>query len=297
MVALEEAGYISQPHTSAGRVPTDSGYRFFVDAYGAGARLSARHAESVAMFFGEPRWELEDALRQTAALLSRITDHAALVLAPTLHRSMIRRADVVQLGPGRLMTVLVADTGRVDNHMIRVSETISSEDAEDITAILNQVLLDTPLDSAPVTIVSEIERFGELGPAVSEIARVLGKGLVERDADRFFLDGTSNIVDEHKFSDLSTVRQVIGALEHRRVLLEAVAEALAEDAVSVRIGSENPLAEMQFCSVVAAPYGTPDESVGMLGVVGPTRMDYRRTIAAVYAVASNLGRMLTNSEG
>lgn len=293
MAVLEEAGYIFQPHTSAGRIPTDSGYRFFVDAYGAGAKLSPRHARSVATFFGEPRWELEDALRETAALLSTITDHAAVVFAPAFHRSMIRRADVVLLIPGRVMVVLVADTGRVENHMVPVDDSIMAEDAEDLTQMLNQVLTDTPLDSAPVTIAAEMERFGHHTPTVTEIARVLGRGLVEREAERIFLEGTSKIVDEERFSDLGTVRQVIGALEHRRVLLEAVADALANNAVSVRIGAENPLVEMQYCSVVTAPYGSAEESIGMLGVVGPTRMDYRRTIAAVYEVASNLGRMLT----
>jgi heat-inducible transcriptional repressor len=293
MVALEDAGYISQPHTSAGRIPTDAGYRFFVDSSTRPPRLSAHDAASIASFFEEPRWEFEQALRETATLLSHLTDHAALVFAPAAGTSAIRRADVVLLTSGRVMFVLVTDAGRVENHMVAVSEEMTEAAAEDLTRELNALLDGVPLAEAPIKMTTEQSRFGDHADIVAEMAGVLGKALLEREDNRVFLEGTSRIVDEHKFADLETVRQVIEALEHRRVLLEAVVDALAQSPVSVRIGSENPLVEMQYCSVVAAPYGFPGEAIGTLGVVGPTRMDYRRTIAAVYEVASNLGRMLT----
>src|SRR5919202_4517615 len=149
MAALEDAGFIYQPHTSAGRIPTDSGYRFFVDMYTDDAKLTSREARSVRAFFGRPQRELEEALRETASLLSRLTDHAALVLAPAMHRSMVRRVDVVLLALGRVMLVLVADTGRVENHMILVPEDVTVEDAEDMTRLLNEILMDTPLDTSP----------------------------------------------------------------------------------------------------------------------------------------------------
>jgi heat-inducible transcriptional repressor len=122
---------------------------------------------------------------------------------------------------------------------------------------------------------------------------VLGNEIARQESERLYLEGTSNIIDEHKFSDLETVRHVIEALEHRRLFLEVLADALAAGRVSVRIGSENALEEMQYCSVVTAPYGSEGAPIGSLGVVGPTRMDYRRTIAAVHEVAAELGRMLS----
>ena len=109
-----------------------------------------------------------------------------------------------------------------------------------------------------------------------------------------FLEGAVNIVDEHKFSDLETVREVIGTLEHRRLLLEVLADALSTEVLSVRIGSENEARVMHYCSVITAPYGLDDHHLGSLAVVGPTRMDYRRSIAAVHEVAGALGRMLTD---
>ncbi len=290
---LEEAGYIYQPHTSAGRIPTDNGYRFFVDAWGSDVRLPAAQAQEIRSFFGQPRWELEDSLRQTAALLSHLTDHAAVVFAPVLDRSMIRHVELVRLSTNRAMLVLVTDNGLVENHPLTFSETMEDADLESATGTINQVLVDQPLDIAGATIRANLERFSpELRDAVSAISAALDEDVSQRENDRVFLEGASNIVDEQKFADLETVRQVIGALENRRLLLEVMADALSVQDVSVRIGSENQAEGMQSSSVISAPYGVGGNILGSLGVVGPTRMDYRKTIAAVHEVSTNLGRML-----
>jgi heat-inducible transcriptional repressor len=295
MAALEDAGFISQPHTSAGRIPTDSGYRYFVDALGPDTRLPAKQVHQIRSFFGEPRWELEDALRQTASLLSSITNHAAVVFAPALDRSLVRHVELVALSGGRAMVVLVTDTGRVENHIIALPPEPEDMQLDETTQMLNRMLADTPLEEAPAKIIEELERLPlELRLVASAVAVALAQGLHEVDGERVFLEGTSTIVDEHKFSDLETVRQVIGALEHRRLLLEVLEDALSLGSVSVRIGSENQVSEMQFCTVITAPYGGTSSPIGSLGVVGPTRMDYRRTIAAVHEVSANLGRMLTD---
>jgi heat-inducible transcriptional repressor len=294
MMALEEGGYIYQPHTSAGRIPTDAGYRYFVDSWAADVRLPATEARRVRTFFGEPRWELEDSLRQTATLLSNLTQHAAVVFAPGLDRSTVRHVELVKLATGRAMVVLVTDTGRVENHMLPLPEAVSDRQIDALAGRLNKLTIGSPLESAATLIESHLE---ELPPELKELAQSIAKTLRAehdaKDSERVFLDGASNIVDEQKFTDIETVRQVIGALEHRRLVLEVLADALGSNQVSVRIGSENPAAEMQFCSVITAPYGTEDAPMGSIGIVGPTRMDYRRTIAAVYEVSAHLGRMLT----
>ncbi len=295
MGALEEAGYIFQPHTSAGRVPTDAGYRYFVDTGIPPFKLPANEARKVQRFFGEPRYELEDALRQTAALLSGITDHAAVVFAPALERSVVRHVELVPLAGHRAMVVLVTNTGRVENHIIGVSESADEVQLQRAAEMLNRLIVDEPLEKAAEKIAASLERFPaeQRQVAVSVCASLQGD-LNQHEAQRMFLDGASNIVHEEKFADLETVRQVIGALEHRRLLLETLADALSTSQVSVRIGSENSLEEMRSCSVITASYGIEDQPLGSLGVVGPTRMDYRRTIAAVHEVASNLGRMLSS---
>jgi len=293
MVALEDAGYIYQPHTSAGRVPTDAGYRYFVDAWAGSTKLPSREARRIHEFFGEPRWELEDALRKTASLLSALTDHAAVVFAAALDRNVVRHVELVRLSGDKAMALLVTDTGRVANHVVMIPETLDDIQLDQTAEMLNRVVVGVALESAAQTMRAALDRFPlELRDAVATVARALGEELSDRATERVWLEGTSNIVDEHKFADLEVVRQVIGALEHRRLLLEVLAHALSEETVSVKIGTENLLEEMQACSIVTAPYGADGTVVGSLAVVGPTRMDYRRTIAAVNEVASALGRML-----
>lgn len=293
MGALEEAGYIYQPHTSAGRIPTDTGYRFFVNQFASGAKLPVSDTRRIRSFFVEPRWELEDALRQTASLLSSFTDHAAVVFAPALARSVVRHIELVALDGNRAMLVVVADTGRVENHVILTSDDVDPALLDDTAKMLNRIVVGAPLDSAAEKMLGSLDLLPlEMRDTAERAGRVLADELTRNDAERVYLEGTSNIVDEDKFADLETVRGVIGALEHRRVLLELLASALAGDRVEVKIGSEIPGREMQFCTVITAPYRAEGDPIGSLGIIGPTRMDYRRTIAAVWEVAESLGHML-----
>lgn len=293
MGALEDAGFIYQPHTSAGRIPTDAGYRYFVDAWTTDTKLPTREVRRIREFFGEPRWELEDALRKTASLLSALTDHAAIVFAAALDRNVVRHVELVRLSGDKAMVLLVTDTGRVANHVVLIPESLDDIQLDQTAEMLNRVVVGVALESAAETMRSALDRFPlELRDAVATVARALNEELSERATERVWLEGTSNIVDEHKFADLEVVRQVIGALEHRRLLLEVLAHALSADAVSVKIGTENLLDEMRSCSVIIAPYGADGNIIGSLAVVGPTRMDYSRTIAAVDEVASALGHML-----
>jgi heat-inducible transcriptional repressor len=293
MALLEDAGFLSQPHTSAGRIPTDAGYRYFVDAWTRHPRLPAAEAYTVRRFFAEPRFELEDALQKTASLLSRLTDHAAVVFAEALDRNVVRHVELVRLAGDKAMVLLVTDTGRVANHLVLIPDALDDVQLEHTADMLNRVVVGAALEGAPRMMASALERFPlELREAVATVARALEEELAERATERVFLEGTSNIVDEAKFADIETVRQVIEALEHRRLLLEVLAHGLASDAVSVRIGTENMLEEMQLCSIITAPYGAVGGVAGSLAVVGPTRMDYQRTVAAVHEVALSLGRML-----
>ncbi len=294
MAALEEAGLIYQPHTSAGRVPTDVGYRYFVDAWARDVHLPADDARRIQRFFTEPRWELEEALRETAALLSRVTNQAAVVFAPALDRSVVRHVELVRLSGDRVMLVLVTDSGRVENHVVMVDEGVDDVQLEQANEMLNRIVIGALLETAAETIDRSVERFPlELRDAVTSVVKALKEELSQRETERVYLEGASNIVDEAKFADLETVRGVIGALEHRRLVLELLADALAGDRVSVRIGAENRVSQMQFCSVITAPYGSTGTALGSLGVVGPTRMDYKRGIATVHEVAAALGRMLS----
>jgi len=297
MSQLEELGYLYQPHTSAGRIPTDSGYRYFVDFWADQASLPTDEARRIREFFGEPRWELEDALRKTAGLLSELTHDAAVVFAPSLDRSVVRHVELISLAGGRAMLVLVTDTGRVENHVVWGPEAIDGVHLDHASEMLNRLVVGVALVRAAKTIAETLDRFPlELRGTVAAVADVLNEEMTKSASDRVFLEGTSNIVDEHKFADLGTVRHVIDALEQGGRVLEILVEEAGPRRLRVRIGSENPAAEMQLCSIISAAYGSEDNVVGRLAVIGPTRMDYRRGMAAVNEVSANLGRMLTGLE-
>jgi heat-inducible transcriptional repressor len=271
------------------------GYRYFVDAWARDVHLPDSDARRIQRFFTEPRWELEEALRETAALLSRVTNHAALVFAPALDHSVVRHVELVRLSGDRAMLVLVTDSGRVENHVVMVPESIDNVQLEQANEMLNRIVIGLQLESAAETIDEGTDRFPlELRDAVRSVVKALKEELSQRETERVYLEGASKIVDEERFADLETVRGVIGALEHRRLVLEMLADALSGDRVSVRIGSENTVRQMQFCTVISAPYGSTGSSLGSLGIVGPTRMDYTRSIAAVHEVALALGRMLAD---
>jgi heat-inducible transcriptional repressor len=298
MAALEAAGFIFQPHTSAGRIPTDAGYRYFVDEWTGRSRLSALETRRIEDFFVDATWELEESLRRTALLLSGLTQHAAVVFAPSLDRSVVRHMELVGLGGDRAMLVLVTNTGRVENHVVIVPETLDDVQLDQTAEMLNRIVVGVPLESAAITITNSLDRFPlELRDSVERVAAVIAQEMTRDEGDRVFLEGTSNIVDEQKFADLETVRQVISALEHRRILLELAADALALDRITIRIGHENTIEEMQSCTVITTAYGAQGFALGSLGVVGPTRMDYGRTIATVNEVAAHLGRMLRGPAG
>ena len=178
MGILEDAGYIYQPHTSAGRIPTDRGYRYFVDVWAGDGKLPADDARLVSDFFGEPRWELEDALRRTAALLSGMTDHAAVVFAPALDKSMVRHVELLRLSGDRAMVLLVTDTGRVENHVLLIPEALDDVQIDQTAEMLNKLVSDTPLEQVADKIRSTLDRFPlELRDAVATVAGALDEEL------------------------------------------------------------------------------------------------------------------------
>ncbi|HYI46152.1 MAG TPA: heat-inducible transcriptional repressor HrcA, partial [Actinomycetota bacterium] len=159
LAALEEAGLIHQPHTSAGRIPTDAGYRYFVDRFGGNMKLPERESRQVEQFFGEPRWELEEALRQTASLLSTMTDHAAVVFAPALDRSTIRHLEIVALPGTRAMVVVVTDSGRVYNQVVHHDDRLDEEQLARAGRVLDALVVGVALDDVGETLKKSLERF------------------------------------------------------------------------------------------------------------------------------------------
>lgn len=293
MAALEEEGYIAQPHTSAGRVPTDKGYRLFVDRLSTVKPLSAAEKRAIHVLLDEAV-DLDDVIDRTVRLLAQLTRQVAVVQYPSLTRSTVRHVELVPLGGGRLLVVLITNTGRVEQRIVDVGTDPAEALLGDLRARLNAVtsgrhLADvaTVVENLPSAFVPEDQ------PLVRTVLDALEDSLAIKREERIVLAGTANLARSGP-DFVRTIGPVLEALEEQVILLKLLsemAEGLSE--VGVRIGRETENDNLVETAVVASAYGGQGEVVARLGVLGPTRMDYPMTMAAVRAVARYVSRIMS----
>jgi heat-inducible transcriptional repressor len=294
MAVLEEEGYIAQPHTSAGRVPTDRGYRLFVDRLSTVKPMSVAERKAIEQFL-DGALDLDDVVNRTVRLLAQLTRQVAVVQYPTLDRSSVRHLELVPLSTTRVMLVLITDTGRVEQRQIDLPGPVDDHGVADLRGRLNAAIASRPLRDVPVQLADFATR--EPAPtraAASAVVAVLLASLVERREERVVLAGASNLTRlALDFPD--SVHPVLEALEEQVVLIRLLGEISRPSEVSVRIGDENQYEGLRSTSVVSAAYGSGTRALASLGVLGPTRMDYPGTMSAVSAVARYVGRILADS--
>lgn len=290
MAALEEEGYIAQPHTSAGRIPTDLGYRVFVDQLNQLKPMSPAEQRAIAQFL-EQAVDLDDVMLRTTRLLAQLTRQVAVVQYPSLQRSLVRHIELVPVPGRRVMVVVIADTGRVEQRVAEVPLDIEHTVIEDLRSRLNAVVAGKPFVEVAdaVTPILEAASLAER-PAVAAIVSCLLESVVERSDDRVVVAGAANLARYGSHFHTS-VAPLLEAIEEHVVLLRLLGEVSTGDDVLVRIGSEK--SALPTTSVVATGYGGAERNVAQLGVVGPTHMDYSGTMRAVHAVAQYVGRLLT----
>jgi len=291
MAALEEEGFIAQPHTSAGRIPTDKGYRLFVDRLSQVKPLSPAERRAIEKFLSGAV-DLDDVMRRSVRLLAQITRQVALVQYPSLTSSALRHVEVVPLSEHRLLLVLIADSGRIEQRIAEVPTALSEDDLARLRTLVNESVDGEPLASLSERVTDLPERFDEAArPAVSIVLAALLETVVERHEERVVMGGTANLA---RYVDgFDSLEPVLEALEEQMVLMRLLGAAGA-DSVSVTIGHENLVAGMSSTSVISAGYGPNQGTVARIGVVGPTHMDYPSTMASVRAVARYLGQLLRN---
>jgi heat-inducible transcriptional repressor len=296
MAALEEEGLIAAPHTSAGRVPTDAGYRLFVDRLSSVKPMSPAERAAISQFL-EGAVDLDDVVDRTVRLLASLTRQVAVMQYPSLTRSSVRHIEFVPMGVSRLMIVLIVNTGRVEQRVIDTSHDLTSSEGEALVGLMRVKVNATAAGRRLVDAAASLESLPEeFDPSdrdlVRAVVRSLDDALVEEREERVVLAGTANLTRVGTDFPL-TIGPVLEALEQHVVLLKLLGTAReTSDAVSVRIGHENPFAGLQSTSVVSTEYGTGADLVAGLGVLGPTRMDYPTTMASVRAVATYVSRIL-----
>jgi heat-inducible transcriptional repressor len=294
MAVLEEQGYITQPHTSAGRVPTDKGYRLFVDRLSAVKPLSVAERRAIERFL-DGAVDLHDVLGRTVRVLAQLTRQVAVVQYPTLMRSAVRHLEVVQVAEARLLLVLITDTGRVEQRIVDCPVSVTADDVAELRTLLNSAFGGRKLAEASSTVPDLLETAPQhLRPLVGAVSATLVETLVEPGEDRLVIGGTANLARGGGMDFPGSVRPLLEALEEQVVVLRLMSE-VDPSTVLVRIGEENAHESLAGASVVTVGYGSGDRALGGLGVVGPTRMDYPGNMAAVRAVARYVGQILAES--
>ncbi|MFR9799506.1 heat-inducible transcriptional repressor HrcA [Streptomyces sp. MS06] len=293
MAALEDEGFIAQPHTSAGRIPTDKGYRLFVDKLAGVKPMTAPERRAIQNFL-DGAVDLDDVVARTVRLLAQLTRQVAVVQYPSLTRSTVRHVELLSLGPARLMLVLITDTGRVEQRVVDCPVPFGDASLADLRARLNSRVAGRRFTDVPTLLEDLPEAFeAEDRGTVSMVLSTLLETLVEENEERLMIGGTANLTRfGHDFP--LVIRPVLEALEEQVVLLKLLGEA-KDPGVTVRIGHENAHEGLNSTSVVSVGYGSGGEAVAKLGVVGPTRMDYPGTMGAVRAVARYVGQILAES--
>ena len=294
MAVLEEQGYITQPHTSAGRVPTDKGYRLFVDKLSAVKPLSVAERRAIERFL-DGAVDLHDVLSRSVRLLAQLTRQVAVVQYPTLSRSAVRHLEVVQLSAARLMLVLITDTGRVEQRVVEAPVDTDADAVAELRTLLNSAFTGVKLAEAGDKVPDLLDTAPlHLRGLIATISATLLETLVEPSEDRLAIGGTANLTRGNALDFPGTVRPLLEALEEQVVVLRLMGQVDAST-VLVRIGEENAHEALSGASFVSVGYGSTNRALGGLGVVGPTRMDYPGNIAAVRAVARYVGHLLAES--
>lgn len=297
MADLEEMGYLRQPHASAGRVPTDKGYRFYVDYMLEPHEISARDREIIDRSL-RPDDSVEHLMVRTSQLLSRVSNNMGIVVSPQISRVTVQHIQFVKLIENRILVVLVSHSGLVQNRVIHVDEDFSQTDLDQA----GRYIVENFKDKTLLEIKAEIQQIIRQEKALYDkfMQRVIllstetFAGSPEETQSELYLDGASNLIRTPEFSDINRMRLLFETIEEKSRLVSLISRCIKGDTPEVRItiGSENSLPGIGECTLITSPYLWDDKTQGSLGVLGPTRMEYARAISLVEYVAKLLGRVL-----
>lgn len=295
MAEMSEMGYLVQPHTSAGRIPSDRGYRYYVDRLMTPASFEGRRAARQQVVPNGCSTTVEDILQHTCRILSGMTHYLSVATPPAPEATSLHRVYLTPASPRHALLVMLFSTGQVEHRLVELGDGVGPGALERVANYLNAALRGAELEplarralgDTPAELRSERLAIEKVYAAVTELARALSE-------DRIFLEGTTHMLREREFHDVARLEQLLAALERRSVLFDVLSRALRGEDVTVVIGAEGPEL-MRDCSVVTSQYRIGDRVGGFIGVVGPTRMRYDRAVGAVRLMARNLSTVLSQN--
>jgi len=295
MADLEEFGYLQSPHTSAGRVPTEKGYRFYVDSLLQVRKLNSAEQKQLESRYQLKGRKVDEVLRDVSKTLSSISHYTGLVMAPRLETTVFRHIEFVPLSGGRILVVFVTRSGLVQNKIIQTRDKVTRHELEQISGYLNRTLAGLTIQQVKEKIFAEMQeekaRYDRLMSRTLELSR---EALKENLGGEVFIEGTSNILEQPEFANVETMRELFRAFEQKSTLIDLLNRSQQAEGVQIFIGSEPGVAGIQGCSLITSHYASKRGTIGALGVIGPSRMNYSTVIPVVDYTARLLSQVLDN---
>ena len=297
MADLEDLGLLTQPHTSAGRIPTELGLRFYVDTILEVRGITGLEQKVIDREFDGINHKVEQIVRRSSRVLSSISRHIGIVLAPKLSRMTLKQVQFIKINSSTLMAILVGRSGMIQNRIINVEEDLGPDDLERFNRYLNDILEGLTIQEIKTRIVEEMReeknRFDNMLARALELSRRVFND--DELLDDVYVDGQVNLLDWPEFSDVVTMKAIFQTFEDKSILVRLLDSTLNASGVQIFIGSETELAGMEGCTLIASRYSRDSRPLGTLGVIGPTRLNYSKIIPVVDYTAQLVTRMLDSN--
>lgn len=292
MADLEEMGFLASPHPSAGRVPTEKAYRFYVDSLVGLRRIAREEREEIHKRCSLTGKDIGEVLKETSRILSSISHYMGIVVAPRFTANVFRHMEFVKLGGRRILAILVSQNGTVQNKIIETDEELQFTDLTRMSNYLNDLLKGLTITQVKKRILEEMEEEKTRYDALLANALKLSQQTLEGTDAEVFIEGQANILEQPEFADVEKMKEIIRAFEEKGQLLALLERSMAAEGVQIFIGSESHLNRMSGMSLVTSTYVTGKNTLGILGVIGPTRMGYAKIIPIVDYTARQVSRLL-----
>jgi heat-inducible transcriptional repressor len=292
MADLEELGYIEKTHTSSGRIPSEKGYRYYVDHLLSPQKLRQEEVQKIKSIFAERIYELEKIVQKSAQILSDLTNYTSIVLGPAVRDNKLKRIQIVPLNKTTAIAIIVTDTGHVEDRMFHLPATIDSSELEKLVNILNERLVGVPIVDLKDKIYKEvasllrqhIKSYDQLLHAIADILNVPTN-------EKLFFGGKTNMLRQPEFHDVDKIHDLLSIIEQEDRIVELIPKNRM--GISVKIGRENKFSEMENCSLISATYSVGEEQIGTISILGPTRMEYSRVISLLDLISKDMSAALT----
>ncbi|MDN4620484.1 heat-inducible transcriptional repressor HrcA [Paenibacillus sp. PsM32] len=295
MADLEELGFLEQPHTSAGRIPSHKGYRYYVDHLTPFQPIGASDVKELKQFFTEKLTAAEQVIQHAAMVLSHMTNYTSILLGPEVFNTSLRHFQLISLDDQTALAIIVTNTGQVENRKIRIPEGVAVSELEQVVNLLNSKLIGVPLYKLKSRIFSEIgEEMQRHMNHYEEVMSTLNAAFDQDKEQKIFLSGATNMLIQPEFKDMDKVKSILDLLEETPTLSKIITEASAPNGIQVRIGTENRHEAFENCSLITATYEVNGESLGTIGILGPTRMEYAKVIGILNVLSRDMTKILNH---